>query len=63
MVFQYIHYIGHLGIGDYSTSLAFWFKGLQVVVVILSYVQQEMPIKCLMTGQHFLLNWLSQLLL
>ena len=60
MVYQYIQYIGHLGIGDYFSSMAFLFHRLQEEV-IMSTIQQETPIMCLMTGQHFLTIWLSQL--
>ena len=61
MVYQYIQYIGHLGIGDYFSSMAFLFHRLQEEVIV-STIQQETPIMCLMTGQHFLSIWLSQLL-
>ena len=49
MVYQYIQYIGHLGIGDYFSSMAFLFHRLQEEV-IMSTIQQETPIMCLMTA-------------
>ena len=49
-------------IGDYfSFSMALRFYRLQEEVFMFT-VQQETPIMCLMTGQHFLTIWLSQLL-